>query len=133
MGGDERQLGRGRHHHPHPVGELLDPLGRGELRDVRPVGLVGALQFGHEVHGATDRRAELERLHLHEHDSRQQHPEHRDPQAPADQAVKPAAVGEPQDQPADPARKRDARRRVRLERPLGPGQPHAARRAGGRT
>jgi hypothetical protein len=83
---------RRRHDHPHPRGQLLDPLVVAERRDAFAQRRVSGRQRRVELERAPHARSQLQHLDLHRDDSGEHHAEQRDPCPPADQPIEQAMV-----------------------------------------
>ncbi len=91
---DEAHLLRGGHHHAHLSRDPLDALLVRQPSDTGAQKLILGLQGRGALERAPDSGVELEDLHLHGHDARQQDPEQRDPGATANDAVEQGVVGQ---------------------------------------
>ena len=110
----------GGHHHAHLSRDPLDALLVRQPGDAGAQQLILGLQGRGALERAADPGVELEDLHLHGHDARQQDPEQRDPDATADDAVEQGVIGQ----------RADVGRRASAPRRLGAGRARArARRA----
>jgi len=69
-GRDEMQIQRARQGHPHRRGEVFDPSGVGQARDVRAQGLILALELAGQRRRAANADAKLQHLDAHRNDSR---------------------------------------------------------------